>query len=485
MIPKDYNNKVSVGLLPLISRTSFNNSRPYGYGNGLMTPNVGGQQYLSGGIFGRYKFLQFQLQPEFAISQNRPYRGFGHSGDIGAIENRFYLWNRGDFPERYGDGMLTRFWWGQSKVTLQAGSVEAGISTQQIWWGPGQFNALTFSYNAPGFPHFTFNTSKPVKTFLGQFEGQFLIGRLSPSGLAPSQIDQLNATFYEPPVSDWRYLNAISLTYQPKWVTNLFLGFSRTFQQFDHMRGNSVVDWLPVFEGLIQPSKFARDGSYNNTKDQQVTVFGRYIFTKLMMEMYFEYGRRDHAFNFRDILLNPEHSRAYILGFNKLIPLPESDRHFQIRAEMTQQLETINYMARYGASGLFGWHQHSSARGFAHFGQALGVGVGDSGSNVQTMELSVVDTFNKYGIVLERLENHQTFFRRAFGDQDEVRPWVDLSFGLLLDRQWDQFLLSSRLQFINAFNYQWELHPSSSPELPRGKDLFSVYAKVDLVYFLR
>ena len=45
------------------------------------------------------------------------------------------------------------------------------------------------SNHAEGFKHITFNTIKPIKTFIGNFEWQVITGRLENSGFTPPRTD--------------------------------------------------------------------------------------------------------------------------------------------------------------------------------------------------------------------------------------------------------------------------------------------------------
>lgn len=469
-------------ILPIRNTLAFNTDRPYGWGNNLMVPNVGFQNYTSAGFNTKFHFINIQLQPEVVAAQNRPYSGFSDNFPSSVIRDRFFYWNNGDFPERFGEDIYYNFWWGQSKVSVNAGGFEVGISTENLWWGPGQFNALTFSNNAQGFPHLTLNSIKPISTFLGSFEGQLIMGRLEDSQLHPSQHDELNQLYFRQFSGDWKFLNALHLVYQPKWVHHLFIGFTRTYQQYDRFRENRFRDWLPVLDPFQKTSVgFDRDPE---GKDQQVTVSMRYVIPTATAEIYGEYGRRDHAYNWREFVLNPDHARAYLMGFKKLFEVSGNSKLLQIRGEMTQQQESVNRYMRYG--GLGGnqtWHTHGRSRGFTNYGQPLGVGTG-VGSNVQTLEFSLVEKLNKMGILLERVANHQDFYYRAFGQQQERQPWVDLSLGLLFDHQWDNLLVSSKLQFINGLNYQWQLTPDSTPEFPSGDHKFAFMGQVHLIYLL-
>lgn len=472
-------------ILPLLSTTQFNSKRPYGWGDFGMIPNVGLQQYFTGGIYSKWKFIKLQFQPELVLASNKTW--FGYPSDFSKTENiaRFIYWNNGDYPERYGNGGYSKFWWGQSKLSFEFGSFEIGAASQNIGWGPGQFNSLIFSNNPQGFAHLTFNTIKPARTFLGNFEAQLLSGRIDDSGFAPSQHPNLNEEFFEPFSGDWKYVNALAITYSPKWIPSLFLGINRTFQLYRKNMGNSFLDYFPVFLGVTKEQFFEDGNSVEFDSDgasQQISVSFRYVIPKSNFEFYAEFGRRDHALNWREFILNPEHARAYLMGFKKLIEIGKPNRFLQIRAEMTHQQESVNRYIRYfGELGGLTWHTHTPSRAFANFGQALGVGIG-VGSNVQTLEFSIVENFNKYGILLERLENHQDFYYGAILNKTDRKPWIDLSIGFLFDKQWNNLLLRSKLQLINGINYQWQLNPNSTPDFPKGENLFSVHSQVSLIY---
>ncbi|NVK53860.1 MAG: hypothetical protein HWD85_13070, partial [Flavobacteriaceae bacterium] len=423
---------------PLKSFSRFNSHRTYGWNDYGLKPNVGYQQYFSSGILGKWKFVTFKIQPEFYFNSNIQYIGFPDNFTDQENKDRFHTLNRGDFPEYFGPGASASLWWGQSKIAFEYGAFELKLSTENFWWGPGQWNALTFSNNARGFPHLSINSTKPAETFLGNFETHLLIGKLRDSGLEPLQDQNLNDIYFVPFNGDFKYLNALMVSYNPKWVSGLTLGFTRTFQVYNDLRGDSFYDWFPVFEGF-QKKNFFQDGNTvdfdANGRDQQVSIFGKYVAKKAMFDLYFEFGKRDHNFNWREFILNPEHARAYIFGFNKLFKLPKKGQFIQIRSEITHQQESVNRYIRYrGLKGNNSWHTHFSARGFSNFGQALGVGTG-LGSNVQTIEISKIEDFDKYGLLFERVDRDPDYYYKALFQFTERKPWVDLSLGFLYDKQ--------------------------------------------------
>ncbi|OOG67954.1 capsule assembly Wzi family protein [Algoriphagus sp. A40] len=485
-VTQDIENQIKgleIGILPILNTNRITTKRPYGWGDYGLIPNPGFQTYFSGGVQAKYKFINFTFRPELVLAQNGRFDTDLEEMSTSEIQSRFFLWNWGDFPERYGDSWIVKPWWGQSELTFQYGSFEIGGATQNIWWGPGQFNALTFSNNAQGFPHLTLNTTKPARTFLGNFETQLIVGRLENSGVPPSQNEDLNEQYFIPFSGDWRYLNALLISYNPKWVPGLFLGFTRTFHQYSESMESGFLAYFPVFEPVTKTNYgFDRD---QNGQSQQISFFGRWVFPKSRNEIYFEYGRRDHSYNWREFILNPEHARAYILGFIQLFELSEMGKLVQVRGEITHQQESVNRYIRYmGLGGGLTWHTHTPARGFVNYGQPLGVGIG-TGSNVQTLEVALIEGVEKMGLVFERLANNQDFYYKAQLQNSERKPWIDLSLGFLFDKQFNNLLLSSKLQLIHARNYQWQFDPASTSEFPKGENLTSVMAQASLVYFLK
>ncbi len=472
-------------ILPIYFNTRLDGKRPYVGGEYGMIPARGAQSFLSTGFQARFSILCIQLQPELVTSQNLAFPGFSDTFSSGTIGARFLYWNVGDSPERFGNSSYSKAFWGQSSISLRAGAFELGVGTKNIWWGPGQWNSLIFSNNAPGFPHISLNTSKPAKTFLGAFEGQVLIGRLESSNQAPTQIDALNSGYFSTLNSDWRYLNALMFSFTPKWIPSLSVGYTRTYQYYNEIRPNDIKGWLPILEPMAKEKLFTNGNSVEydgRGQSQQISIFGRYKMNKAKAEVYFQFGRRDHALNWREFILNPEHSRAYQVGFIKLANLLSTAKKIQFRGEITSQQESINRYLRYDLGGGITWHTHSQVRGFTNYGQPMGVGIG-TGSNVQTLEVSLVENWSKFGILFERLENNQDFYYRAFGQQGERKPWIDWSTALLWNMSCKDFFISARLQGTYARNYQWGLIETSTPEFPVSQNLFSLHSQVNLIYF--
>lgn len=479
--------KIDFKVIPILSTTVYNSNRPFGWGNSGLKNGVGFQNLTSPGIYGKLFFLEIQLRPEFIFSQNKTFSGYkgGYSEDIDLL--RFKYWNFGDNPERFTKDYNSNVYLGQSYASLNFGKLEIGFSTQNIWWGPGQFTGLIFSNNAQGMKHFYLKTKQPVDIIIGKLEGHLISGRTEDSSILPSQNDLLNAIYATPFSGDWRYINGLSLTYQPVFLPQLFIGFNRTFQQYNDDVGPNLIDRLPVFQ-VFQKKKLFTNGnsvSYDTlAQSQQVSLTFRYVNIKAKFEVYGEFGRRDHSYDWREFILNPEHARAYLIGFSKLFPTGKSERLIQIRGEVIHQQESVNRYIRYPdelISSSTSWHTHYQVRGFTNYGEAMGVGIG-VGANAQILEISHVKNLDKVGLLFQRLENQQDFFYRAFGPNPEKRPWVDFSLGFIWEKQLDKLMLSANAQITNGVNYQWQSDVNSTNDFPSGSNKLSFSSTINLIY---
>ncbi len=482
--PKAVNQLVKI--LPLLSTTVYNSNRPFGWGNYGIQNGAGIQTSFSPGAFLKFHFLEIQLRPEFVFSQNKAFQGFTGQFSDNSNFARFRYWNFGDHPERF-QGEFNKFAaWGQSYVSLNFGKAEFGFSTQNIWWGPGQFSALVFSDNARGMKHFYIKTKSPANIGIGLLEAQMIFGRAEDSGLEPTQNTKLNDQYFRPFNGDWRYVSGISVSYQPSFLKNMTVGLNRTFQQYNGDVERTFQGRVPVFETFQKEKLFTLGNSviYDQVaQDQQVSVFFRFKSVKGMFELYSEFGRRDHNFNWREFILNPEHARAYLMGFQKLIPLPQPGKFIQIRGEIIHQQESVNRFIRYERLGVINtsWQTHYQVRGFTNFGESMGTGIG-VGSNAQILEASVIKGISKVGILLQRIENHQDFYYLIQSEIPSQFPWVDFSAGVLWDFKWKNLLVNSKNQLIKATNYQWTRDASSTVDFKGGNTRFTYSSTINLIY---
>jgi hypothetical protein len=410
---------------------------------------------VSGGFFAKYGPLTIQFRPEFIYATNLQFAGFASGHSPQDLINYYGYHNFIDAPERFGIEPYSKAFLGQSSIRLTFGAISFGLSNENLWWGPGIRNALILSDNAPGFKHITLNTVRPLKTFLGSFEGQVIAGRLDGTGYSPLTTTTLaeGTDLFKPKNPDWRYFTGFNINYHPKWIPGLTLGLTRTFDAYDQdVKGLS--GYLPFF---VPYSKQATAGANGDPfpRDQYTSFYARWLFIKAQAEVYFEYGLNDNSYNLRDFLGSPDHSRAYIFGLRKMLPLNgHPDEHILFGAEITQLSQSPDRLVRNAG----GWYVHSQVtQGQTNQGQVLGAGTG-SGGNLQSAEISWIKGLKKLGISVERYEHDVDFYQDFFPDiNGSSRKWVDFAFALQGAWNYKNLIFNAKLQEIKSLNYEWIL----------------------------
>ena len=274
-----------------------------------MIPAAGYQAYFSAGLFAKMGHLSIQLQPEIVWAQNPSFETF-RIENYDPVWANYYQWlNRSDIPERFGDQSYKKVFGGQSSIRYNAENISVGISTENLWWGPGRRNALVMSNNAPGFLHATINSIKPIETKIGSFEGQMIAGKLSNSGIIPPESNRTNngVILYEPKNNEDRFIAGMVLSWQPRWIKGLFLGFAKTSYLYQSDI-SGIADILPL-EGLV-----VSDAEKQHKKASLGSVFLRYVLFEEQAEIYGEYGRSDRSASFINLFTDKDYPRGYVIG---------------------------------------------------------------------------------------------------------------------------------------------------------------------------
>jgi len=480
--------KFQFKLLPLTWKQQYNSDHPEGLNDGAMIPARGYQTMVSGGIFAKYRWLSVQFMPEFVYAENRAFQGFPDElSDYAWGVYYNYILNKIDIPERFGKASYNKAFWGQSSIRLTFDPISIGFSKENLWWGPGMQNALLMTNNAPGFKHITINTVRPIRTFIGSFEGQLIGGRLDASGypgIDSTRLAQHGITYAAKP-NDWRYLSGLTLTYQPRWLPGLFLGAARSYVGYHQdFEGNIIDDYVPVLitNGLKKMLGIKVENLLDK-RDELASVFVRWVASKSHMEVYMEYGREDHGIDATDLLLELEHSDAYILGFRKLTPLKNrQDEYIDIHAEITQLSSNLTSWNRASYKAM-GWYSHHQVLdGYTHNGQYLGAGIGTS-SNMQSLNISWVKKMKRIGLEFKRVAHVENFW--AVVSKDYRTHWVDVGGAIIGEWDYKQLLFNTKIQLVGSNNYQFLYAPvpSDPPQWwDHGKIRYNVHAEFGITY---
>jgi hypothetical protein len=473
------NGKLRTVFLPLNIQTLASSDHPYGWNDGALIPARGLQASVSIGVFAQYGPLTIQLKPEIVTAQNLVFETFDKN-HYDVIFARYYdIYNNIDLPARFGEESYANIYWGQSSVRLNYKSISGGLSTENLWWGPGIRNSLLMSNSAPGFTHFTLNTLKPLKTPIGSFEGMVIGGRLRNSGFAPLTPDKsfFGTNLYVPKPNDWRYLSGIIITWQPKWIPGLFLGFDQSQLSYGkNLKG--IKDYLPVFSTV---KKVTSPDNPLATHDQLSSMFMRWVWPQEHAEIYFEFGHYNNTQDAEQQILNPTDSRAYIFGLRKLLPFKQkTDESILIGVEVTQLQGTSIAKNIQGQE----WYVSQNIRqGYTNQGQPLGAGIGPGG-NLQALEVSWVKGLKKLGVQFERYVHDNDFYYYAFQDShDYSRHWTDLS--MVFNGEWNykNLVFNANMRFIQSLAYQWGLtQPGNDDAFEHQRNRFNFQLQTGMTY---
>ena len=468
----------------------YNSHHPYNRNNGTMIPNRGYQHIISPGFFFKIGPLSLQMKPEHHYSQNLNFDGFweGHYPIIWA--KRYKLWNHIDMPERFGEIRHNSTTLGQSSIRLNLKKISLGFSNENIWWGPSIRNGIMMSNHAQGFKHITFNTIKPIKTFIGNFEWQVITGRLENSGYTPPRTDYEYAgtKLYVPKINqngrtdDWRFLQGYIISYSPKWIDGLSFGLIRWVEMYSAVvRGKNwwlkgKPTYFPAFQNFFRKNDKYQD--YEQQTNQAAGLLIRWHWKDSKAEIYAEFHHNDSKQNLRDLLLDSDHSRAATIGLQKVFSLNNND--FLFNWEWTQMEQTGSRLIRNAGS----WYEHGWVYdGYTNKGEVLGSSIGP-GSNSHYFSFNRIRNRELIGFGLEIIDNDNDFYHEAFASaQDFRRYWKDINLHLKYNKSFKHFNISSNLVYIRSLNYQWELEDYATPYYHPGRDVNNFHLTLKLTYF--
>jgi hypothetical protein len=434
--------KLVVKALPLTLISQFNSQRPFGWNDGAMIQARGLQVMGRAGFYARYGILELQAVPEWVYAPNNSYdTSVNWGSNAGGVYNKV-------FP-------------GQSSLGIRLGAVSMGVSTQNLWWGPGQRSSLLMSNNTPGFLHVFIRSNRPAKTPIGTFEWQLIGARLDSDSTRPYENFHLKTATVSYP-STWRYQSAFVISYQPKWIPGLFVGMTRTLQRYQQDIGLAGGNWLkryiPVLTKAFQKKNEPTDDAENT--DQLASFFFRWVMPKSGWEFYGEWGYNDYKQNVRDYLMDATHSAAYILGAYKLFQ--SGNKQIVIGVETLKQSETPSNLLR----GAGNWYIHTGDNGYTHENQIIGSGVG-YGSDLISLRIK----YQKNGSPWQLNFNFDRIQRDPSVNKSN---WVDISYLLEPTYQMNNFSIRLSTNFLFSKNLFWT----------RELEKLNIFSKLQVTYAL-
>lgn len=338
--------------------------------DGALWAGRGTNVLARGGVGIRVGRVTAILVPEIAYAQNLGYQSTatGPTGQFPSTGPWQTPWYTGpysaDLPLRFGDQSYSTLSWGQSAAYLTTGSVAAGVSTENQWWGPGERSALLLSAAAEGVPHVFVRTAHPLRTRVGDVEGRWILGGLTPS------------IYFARPKGrpQRRNLNGAVATLRFRGEPGLTLGLARLVLTPGGSPAGHALDVvlrndnLGTGDSLTTPLR----------SDQLTAVFGRWVFPKAGAELYGEFARLELPRSVRDMLLNPMNTGAFTLGLARAWPLQRA-RAVRAQLEVTNLEQSRTFTDRPPPPDYY--TGRAAPAGWTNRGQVLGAATGPGSSS--------------------------------------------------------------------------------------------------------
>lgn len=351
---------VVVEALPARTRAWYNSAFPFAANDGAVWAGRGATAAVEAGVAVRAGPLSLALRPVAFAAENRAFdvRGNGKDGERAYADG--LRPDVIDLPQRFGPDPYARVDPGESYLRLDAGPVAAGISTATQVWGPGSEYPILLSSAGPGFPHVFVGTSRPADLWVARVHGRVVYGRLDQSAYSPVRDGSARR----------RFMSGVVGVVQPRGMPGLELGGGRFFHTPWPEDGLSAASFRTPFQGLLKRSlDLDPEGNPGDDRSNQLaTFFFRWATTRAGAEVYGEYFREDHNFDLRDLLLEPDHSAAYMLGIRRAWR-PSPERMVTLRAEAMNA--RLSHLARVRTQSPKMIHT-GTLQGHTQLGQPLG-----------------------------------------------------------------------------------------------------------------
>jgi hypothetical protein len=429
--------------LPLQIGQKLNTNQPYGGNDGAMSYSKGYQFQISGGVYAQFKNIKLLLRPEYVQTASQQYKTNDYWGQVNPAYKKFLL--------------------GNSSLRFDLGKLSMGVSTQNIWWGPGIYNSLLMSNNAQGFFHYSINSNRPIKNFLGTFQFQVISATLKQDSLQGFENNGLKRRNINK--SD-RVLSSLAVDYQPSFLKNISFGINRSLQSYkDRLPTDFVQKNIPVLSAFFGSTDVARD---TFPQDQQVSIYTKWMFPKSHAELYYQFAYNDAKANWRDFWLDMSHSTAYILGFKKLFILKE-EKYLDLGMEVMKLGQTPSYLHRNAGN----FYEHSQiTEGYTNQNQIMGAGSG-FGNNMQTIQLSMNKGWNKLGIIFHHIQQNPMALVSGVNDLGLRKvKWDDYAYGVQSRFKYKNILFNANVEWVNSKNYLWT----------KGQNQNNLYANFNTIF---
>ncbi len=474
-----------------------NSLLPQNWNDGNMYPARGWQERYTVGFQLKLGIIDINMQPEWLKVQNIPQQYYPGNPEDGNFMPKYFgsVANVIDNFRQFGNKKIDTFSLGQSRIGLKLGPISVGYSNQNNWWGPGLRNSLVLSNNAAGFKHLYLSTNKPIKSFIGNFEFSAITGLLDTNWYEDPDLPLMQSIWIGGIAQknlDQRKIDAITINWSPKWISNLFFGYAYSRQYYKHQLNTYGQSY----------SFFSKDF----TKVELGSFMFRFLLPKDYAEFYGEIGIPNKSpWPWKFFEKNPK--TGFVFGVTKLAKFRSNKSYLRINVEMAQ-LQLYNPKDLFYPGNAFvgglpnSWYTGDVIKqGYTNQGQVLGASIGP-GSNSQTINLSYHYKYNSIGLMVERISQNNDFFSVVYfsGRWGQWYPvlgqvwgyynkyWVDINSKIYAQiMPIKNILITASVMQTDAMNYRWLKFPEPGKLYDEGSsqtDKYNVQFQLSLKYLM-
>lgn len=403
---------------PLRLGATFNSAYPYGANDGPVWAGRGLTSVVSGGFAAALGPVSLAIDP-LAFRANNTAFALLPNGESGlhAFNKAGEFSDMVDLPQRFGSGPYSRVDPGNSSLRFDSRAMTLGVSTANEWIGPATEYPFILGNNAPGFPHLFLGTGEPLNVWLGEVHARLMWGKLYQSAYSPVTgptqfaFDTLKGAVVS--AGTVRLMTSGEFVFLPRGLPGLEIGAARFFHVPNTSDEPNSAFWRKAIRVLFLKNEIAR-GDIGGFDNQLASAFFRWVFPHAGLEIFGERGFEDQLYDIRDLILNPDHEREYMLGLQKVLhAFPD---HIDVLRG-----EVVNYqeagVARDRVEG--GIYVHSTLRqGHTNRGQLLGASPGAGFGAASSISWTRYSSAARTTMTLRRIVRDQ---RGAF----QVNGFVD------------------------------------------------------------
>ncbi len=418
-----------ISVLPVTFRGAYRSAYPADRNNGQLWAGRGVSAGLSAGIALRIGRVTLSLEPEFTISENRPFKTATQSDPAFAGEAYPYGDVTIDWPQRFGSDSYREVTTGSSFLELVlTRNVRLGLSTEVATLGPAMRFPLFLGSTASGFPHVYLDVVK-VPTPVGDFSVSALWGSLTSSDFFVLDDD----------FPDKNLLSVLTIGWaDPSEVVEAEITVSNRQPYSGSPPSLGGIFWFLRSDSGQSEAEIGEDILAGISLSVQLTETAR---------AYGTFGRGDFFLDIEDALTELDHSAFWSAGMTWEGPCPLGSCRVLFESVTTASSSSLRKF-RSGA----GVYRHANARaGHTHRGQLLGASIGPGGIGSFLSFGFDVPSVGEVSAELERVAwDHDAFAVEILPAFPQARDDVESSLGVRLRSEGIARSLSGRID-LNAF----------------------------------